>query len=109
MEYKTRQLRREDLPKNRRSAESLHLPVLFTGQLMYVCDIHFTDDGLCWLEQAKGIPTPIAKLDLVLSRSSSEIKQDIKRNKLKLKQNSDQKDIIYNKLKQLQRELMETI
>lgn len=82
MKYKTRQLLREDLPKKRRSEKSLHLPVLFSGQLRHICDINFADDSLCWLERAKGIPTPIAKLNLILSRSSSELKQDIKRIKL---------------------------
>ena len=58
-----RQLERIDLPKTRSSGKSLHLPVITKrGVKKYVCDIHFGDETLCYLEGAKGKPTKINTL-----------------------------------------------
>jgi hypothetical protein len=58
-----RELKRSDLPKTRSSGKSLHLPVITKrGVKKYVCDIHFGDETLCYLEGAKGKPTKISSL-----------------------------------------------
>jgi len=58
-----RQLERSDLPKKRSSGESLHLPVITKrGVKKFICDIHFGDEALCYLEGAKGKPTKINTL-----------------------------------------------
>lgn len=76
----TRQLLRTDLPKRRRAGNSLHIPVLLGGKKRYVCDIHFSDKGLCYLEGAKGIATKISKLKLITDERSAEgIRTDIEK------------------------------
>ena len=58
-----RQLERIDLPKKRSSENSLHLRVYTRkGVKKYVCDIHFADDTLCYLEGSKGKPTKMRSL-----------------------------------------------
>ena len=70
---KTRQLLRTDLPKKRRSCESLHIPVLLNAKKRFICDIHFANDELCYLENAKGFLTKISKLQLIIDGRSKEV------------------------------------
>lgn len=62
----SKQLTRQDLPsKKNRGTNSLKLPVLYQGTLRYVCDIHFGDETLCYLEDCEGVPTKISELILL--------------------------------------------
>ncbi len=68
----TRQLLKTDLPQRRRSVKSLHIPVLYNGQKKYICDIHFGNNDLCYLENCNGIPTKIENLELILDERSTD-------------------------------------
>lgn len=91
----TRQLLITDLPKKRRSANSLHIPVVFNGKERFICDIHFTNKELCYLENSKGNPTQINKLQLIENYNKENI---IKKLELKEKQfaklNKKQNDLL---------------
>jgi hypothetical protein len=63
---KTRQLTRADLPERNLNCNSLHIPVIHKGESKFVCDIHFGNNSLCYLEDAKGIPTEISELQLII-------------------------------------------
>lgn len=60
-----RQLKRSDLPKKVMSENGLHKPAYLNGEKVFICDIHHTDDTLCYLENANGIPTKISDLQIV--------------------------------------------
>jgi|GEM_PF-3089856 hypothetical protein len=97
---KTRPLLRTDLPKKRSTCDSLHIPVLLKNKKRFICDIHFANDHLCYLENAKGIPTRIRNLQLIIDgRSNEDIKNEIER-KQKKQRNLSQH------VQKLQREIM---
>jgi len=79
LKMETRQLKRSDLPKTRRSVDSLHIPVIHKGENKWVCDIHMDNDTLCWLEDAAGIPTTIAELQLLQGMSAYEMEKETER------------------------------
>lgn len=82
---KTRKLLRTDLPKRRSSCKSLHLPVLLNGKKRCICDIHFANDELCYLEDNKDVPAKISKLRLITDeRSKEDIRNEIKQKQTKL-------------------------
>lgn len=87
---KTRQLLRKDLPYRRISQHSLHVPVIFDGIKKYVCDIHFGDIELCYLEDNNGIPVRINKLLLITDqRSNEDIQNEIILKQQKIEQFSE--------------------
>jgi len=105
---KSRQLKRWDLPRIRRSAKSLHIPVLLKGKKRFVCDIHFADNSLCYLEGAKGKPTKIRDLQLLLdARTADGIKFEIKRKRKKLDDKRDEVSHLIYEIQQLEIDYME--
>lgn len=60
-----RQLQRSDLPKKVMSENGLHKPAYLNGEKVFICDIHYADNTLCYLENANGIPTKISDLQIV--------------------------------------------
>jgi hypothetical protein len=82
---KTRPLLRTDLPKKRSTCDSLHIPVLLKNKKRFICDIHFANDHLCYLENAKGIPTRIRNLQLInLSQHVQKLQREIMKLKSEL-------------------------
>jgi hypothetical protein len=63
MEFKV--LTKEDLPKKRRSANSLHIPVIYRGKVRYVADLHFSDHERVYLEDHRGKSVRMSSLILV--------------------------------------------
>ena len=55
---------RADLPKKVRSANGLHKAAFLNGEKVWICDLHFGDDTICYLENANGIPTKIGDLEI---------------------------------------------
>jgi len=107
---KTRPLERADLPKKRRSANSLKIPVLFKGKQRMVCDIHYADDALCYLEGAKGKPTKISDLNLITdNRSADDFKDDIKRVKMKIRVKRKEIEKLTAKIHELHKQYMEAL
>lgn len=70
---KTRQLLRSDLPQNRRSTDSLNIPVLFNGVKRFICDIHFANQDLCYLENYSGVPVELSGLKLIIEDRKDKI------------------------------------
>ncbi|NCS88674.1 MAG: hypothetical protein AUK34_01130 [Ignavibacteria bacterium CG2_30_36_16] len=97
---KTRQLSRKDLPNTRSSGESLHIPVLLNDKKRYICDIHFGNDELCYLENAKGVPTKINKLQLITDERS---KEDIR---IQIKKKQKRQEELYEQISNLQHYVM---
>lgn len=65
MEIVSRPLRRTDLPATRTAGTSLGMSVLLGAEIKRVSDIHFGNNELCYLEDAKGEPTRIEDLRLI--------------------------------------------
>lgn len=80
----TRTLLRSDLPKSRKSGNSLHIPVIYKGQERIVCDIFYLNDLLCYLEGNKGVPVKIKDCSLILKDKTDKLflKVMINRNNL---------------------------
>jgi len=103
---KTRQLLRTDLPKKRRTCDSLHIPVLLNGKKRFICDIHFINDDLCYLENAKGIPTRISNMQLIINgRSKEDIRNEIERKQKKQRELSQHVQKLQRKIMKLKSEL----
>ena len=71
------QLKREDLPYKHFNTNSLHVPVIHNGEQKFICDIHFGNDSLCYLENAHGEPTPIKDIILIQNLYHKELSKDI--------------------------------
>lgn len=63
---KFKQLERSDLPKTRSSGNSLHILCHYKNEERYICDIHFGNDSLCWLEDNDGEPVEISDIKIVV-------------------------------------------
>ena len=69
-----RPLNRDDLPRRHLGAQSMHIPVILKcnckkncrGKIRFICDIHFHDDTVVYLENAQGVPTKISELELIV-------------------------------------------
>lgn len=59
-----RPLTRKDLPQ-KTDGSSLHIPIVYMGQLKFVCDIHFGSDERCYLEDNYGISVLISECELI--------------------------------------------
>lgn len=59
-----RKMTRADLPKKVRSANGMHKAAFLNGEKVWVCDLHFGDDSICYLENANGVPTKIEDLEI---------------------------------------------
>jgi hypothetical protein len=68
----TRQLTRKDLPR-KTNGRSLHIKVMYHGRERVVCDIHYSDAKLCYLEDNGGLPVKIADLQLIIDDKKSKV------------------------------------
>lgn len=59
-----RKMTRADLPKKVRSANGMRKAAFLNGEKVWVCDLHFGDDSICYLENANGVPTKIEDLEI---------------------------------------------
>lgn len=104
----SRPLKRSDLPKHRRSGQSLHIAVLYSHQKRYVSDIHMADDSLCWLEGANGKATKIEEIELLLdTRTIKEMTFLIKRKKNKIEEHRKIIRKIATEIRHLQKDVMD--
>jgi len=60
-----RKLKRDDLPKTRLSCDSLKIPVIYKNKERLICDIHFGNNNLCYLENNNGEPVKIDNLYII--------------------------------------------
>ena len=67
-ERKKRTLTRQDLPKKngKKWDASLHIEAFrkSDGERVFICDVHYGDDNLCFLENAEGVATKISELEI---------------------------------------------
>jgi hypothetical protein len=107
---KTRQLLKSDLPRRRIATTSLHIPVVHKGKKGFVCDIHFVNKELCYLEKGKGIPFKISNLQLLMdSRSKEDIMNEIIRKKINRKKLAERDKKLQLDIMKLKNDLRESI